>query len=96
MVEGAFGIIGSFARFVKQLYFDKKEEADFSSDEFKPKRWIGYVLALLFFCLSIFTVPRLIMLAQEYKNLRDKYEQLKTTVEEQQCGPLTVEKKEKR
>jgi hypothetical protein len=56
--------------FMRELFFDKKEEADFKSKHFKPKRWIAFFFTVITFSASIFMSMRLVQLAKDYTALK--------------------------
>lgn len=61
-----------FFSFLKEIFFDKKEEADFSSKEFKPKRWVAFLFTVFTTCLSIFLSIRIYKLANAYNELEEQ------------------------
>lgn len=57
-------------KFLRELFFDRKEEADFRSQHFKPRRWLAFITTVMAFFLSIFLAMRVINLAIETQKLR--------------------------
>lgn len=71
-----FKIIAMLLPFIKELFFDKKEEADFSSPYFNVKKWLMYV-GFVFLCfISFFSTQRLVMLSKDHIKLTQELETL--------------------
>lgn len=58
--------------FLRELFFDKKEEADFKSKHFKPKRWLAFIFTVITFSTSVFLGIRVINLAHDYTLLKSQ------------------------
>jgi len=83
-VGNMFQILVWFFKFLRELFFDRKEEADFTSEHFKPKRWIAFIVTVLTFTVSVFMGTRLVTLAQDYADLQKK---------NNNCGSKSIEVK---
>lgn len=63
-----------FFKFLKEIFFDKKEEADFRSSQFKPMRWVAFILTVTAFTFSIHLGVRVYFLAKHQYELQQKYD----------------------
>ena len=94
-------LLASLIPFIKELFFDKKEEMDFTSPSFNTKKWIQYVLFLILIFLVMTTGSRLISITSKHVKLNKEFEKDELIIENQkeQIGILKDElnllKKEK-
>ena len=69
-----FQIVVMIYSFLRELFFDKKEEADLKSKHFKPKRWAAFLFTVMTTVFCVLMGVRLVNLAVEYKELKETYE----------------------
>lgn len=73
-----FRILAALFPFIKELFFDKKDEMDFKSPYFNVKKWLQYVLFIISFTIILFTGGRLITITSKYIKLEKEYQSVKT------------------
>lgn len=61
-------------KLLKQIYFDRKEEADVENKEFNPNTWLRFILTLVALILVFILSFRIVSLAGEYRLLQEKLE----------------------
>lgn len=71
-----YRLLSAFLPFIKELFFERKEEMDFSSYKFNIKKWIQYVLFLGLIVISIFMGNRLVTLSSKVIDMRKSYHKL--------------------
>ncbi len=76
-------LIASLIPFIKEMFFDKKEEMDFTSPSFNPKKWIQYVSFIILFSLILFVGSRLIGITSKYVHLEQEFAKVEKTSKEQ-------------
>ena len=76
-----FRILAALFPFIKELFFDKKDEMDFKSPYFNVKKWLQYVLFIISFTVILFTGGRLITITSKYIKLDKDHAVLKTELE---------------
>ena len=65
-----------FFSFLREIFFDTKEEADFRSRRFKPKRWMAFFLTVSSLLTSYFLAYRLVHVIRKHEVLRYEYREL--------------------
>lgn len=73
-------ILQLFVKLFREIYFDRREEADIRSKHFKPKRFIGFTISLVLAIMCLFTFGRLLMLGMELHSSRAALEKCQATV----------------
>lgn len=71
-----YKILAALLPFIKELFFDRKEEMDFNSYRFNIKKWIGFAGFLVLLTYSITMSHRLFMLNEKFIDLKRKYRKL--------------------
>lgn len=68
-------ILTALIPFIRELFFDKKEEMDFKNPSFNAKKWLQFVLFVLLFTLVLFVGGRLVSITNSYMHLQAKFKQ---------------------
>lgn len=69
-------LLGMLLPFARELFFDKKEEMDFSSPHFNARKWFQYVSFLILFVLILFVGGRLFTITTKYIHLNNEHASL--------------------
>lgn len=69
-----------FFSFLREIFFDTKEEADFRSRRFKPKRWMAFFLTVSSLMTSYFLAYRLVHVIRKYEIVYYEYRELSKKV----------------
>lgn len=73
-----YKILAALLPFIKELFFDRKEEMDFSSYRFNIKKWIMYAAFLACLVALISATGRLFSLTGKYIDLNRRFHKLET------------------
>lgn len=76
-------LIASLIPFIKELFFDSKEEMDITHSSFNPKKWIQYISFIILFSLLLFTGGRLVGITNKFIKLEKEHEALLKVNDEQ-------------
>lgn len=76
-----FKMILSFIPFLKELFFDNKEEMDFKSPNFNVKKWLRFALQVVTLLFCAFIVTRLYIVMTKYIKLQKQYTTMTATCE---------------
>lgn len=71
-----YRLLAAFLPFIKELFFERKEEMDFSSYKFNAKKWLQYVLFLGLIVLAMFMGGRLLSLSSRMIVIKQNYHKL--------------------
>lgn len=71
-----YRLLSAFLPFIKELFFERKEEMDFSNYKFNVKKWLQYVLFLGLIVTTIFSGTRLFALTSKMIDVKKKYQTL--------------------
>jgi hypothetical protein len=79
--------------FIKELFFDRKEEADFNSPHFNMAKWLRFVGFVSSFFLAVFATKRLIGLSAEHISLTNSHSEIKIEVDKKQVKIMELTEK---
>lgn len=71
-----YKILAALLPFIKELFFDRKEEMDFNSYRFNIKKWIAYAAFLFLLTYSITISHRLFSLNGKFIEIKRRYHKL--------------------
>lgn len=71
-----YKILAALLPFIKELFFNRKEEMDFTSYHFNVKRWIIYCIFLGSVVYSMTMTHRLFALNGKYLDMKRRYHKL--------------------
>lgn len=86
-------VILALLPFIKELFFDRKEEMDFSSYKFNVKKWIRYVLFLMCFAGTLFFGFKSVSLSKSILDVKKRYRQLEVMEKSEAVMIKGLEKK---
>lgn len=81
--------------FVKELFFDRKEEMEFTNYLFNIKKWIIYVLFLTCVVLLITAIGRLLSITSQYIEISKRYHKLEVVEKNDLDMIITLKEKNK-
>ena len=87
-----FKILSALIPFIKELFFDHKDEANFTSSRFNAKKWLSFALFIIALVLLMFETQRLFSLSLDYVHLQDQNKLLLKKQEEIQIALAKSEK----
>ena len=76
-------LLASLIPFIKELFFDRKEEMDFTSPSFNTKKWVQYILFLILIFLVMATSSRLIAITSKHVKLNEEFNKDELIVKQQ-------------